>query len=128
MTKEQRLAIIQNYSKTEFETKDAFFEAIVLNELMFAGFKSYWKKLDAEKEINKVLDLYTFEGMPLSQRCLNYAQHCIDFPDIPGHDHIDINDGVSYIGEYYDGTPTTLLRKKGRYEITPIDLNKKGEH
>ena len=29
---------------------------------------------------------------------------------------------VSYIGEYYDGTPTAMYRKKGRYEVEPIKL------
>ncbi len=96
-----------------------FIECCILDELMFAG-----RKGNVKQEFEKVMQAYSFEGYKPSQRILNYISHYTANPEVAGMQHVEINEGVSYFGEYYDGTPTSLFRKKGRFEITPITIDK----
>ena len=121
MTKEDRLYIITKVSGLPnpsmiklANTIDSF----ILDELQYAGLKASF--CDVSKEFSKVLAAYDFDGYSPSLRIKNYIKHYSANPQIASMQHYEINDSVSYIGEYYDGEPTCKYRKPGRYEIQPI--------
>ncbi len=119
MTRSERLKIINKVVELKiFPSINDFIECCILDELMFAGLKH-----NVKQEFEKVIQTYTFEGYNPSQRILNYISHYTANPELAALQHYDLNDCISYIGEYYDGTPTHLLRKKGRFEITPITID-----
>ena len=89
---------------------------------MYAGLKAWANKLDINEEFIKVLQAYSFEGYQPSEQVLGYIRHYSMCPQLAAMQHVDLNDCVSYIGEYYDGTPTSKYRQKERYEIEPIKL------
>lgn len=117
MNKEKRLSIIKAVvDKGLFQSIDSFIEGCILDELMYAGLKT-----DLVKEFNKVLNEYSLDGYHPSQRITEYVKHYCKNPDIVAMQHVELNDCVSYFGEYYDGVPTIEYRKKGRYAIEPIE-------
>ena len=123
MTKENRWAIIKKWSGTEHATViqlQSFIDECVKDELMYAGLKAWTNKIDIGEEFEKVLQAYSFKGYSPSMNVLNYIKHYSVNPEIAAMQHVDLNDCVSYIGEYYDGTPTSRYRKKGRFVIEPI--------
>lgn len=123
MTKKDRFAIIAKYSGKEHPKPSDISHIIdffVLDELKYAGRKAWFKKLNTLDEFNKVLEAYSFDGYSPSPGVINYIKHYSLNPQTAAMQHIDLNDNVSYIGEYYDGTSTTEYRKKGRYKIDPI--------
>ena len=132
MTKEDRFRIIAKASgKVSPSPIDITYDIdfFVLDELKYAGLKAWGQQLDVNEEFNKVLEAYNFDGYSPSQNVLNYIRHYSLYPELAAMQHCDLNDNVSYIGEYYDGTPTAKYRKAGRYEIEPIavDKNRRGD-
>lgn len=116
MNKEKRLSIIKSVvNKGLFPSIDSFIEGCILDELMYAGLKT-----DLVKEFNKVLNEYSFGDYHPSQYITKYIEHYCKNPEIAAMQHVELNDCVSYFGEYYDGVPTIKYRKKGRYAIEPI--------
>jgi hypothetical protein len=127
MTKEDRFRIIAKASgKVSPSPIDITYDIdfFVLDELKYAGLKAWGQQLDVNEEFNKVLEAYNFDGYSPSQNVLNYIRHYSLYPELAAMQHCDLNDNVSYIGEYYDGTPTAKYRKAGRYEIEPIAVDK----
>ena len=125
MTKEDRRAIIEKWSKIEnlsILQVHSFIDNCITDELMYAGLKAWSNKIDIGDEFEKVLQAYSFEGYEPSTRVLNYIKHYSMFPEVAAMQHVDLNDCVSHIGEYYDGTPTSKYRKEGRFKIEPIKL------
>jgi len=123
MTKEDRWAIIAKWSEVEnpsINDVKHFIDECVRDELMYAGLKAWYGKLDTREEFEKVLQAYSFDGYEPSQNICNYIQHYSLYPELAAMQHVDLNDCVSYIGEYYDGTPTSKYRKEGRYKVEPI--------
>ena len=123
MTKEDRRAIIEKWSKIEnlsILQVHSFIDNCITDELMYAGLKAWSNKIDIGDEFEKVLQAYSFEGYEPSIRILNYIKHYSMFPEVAAMQHVELNDYVSYIGEYYDGTPTSKYRKAGRFKIEPI--------
>lgn len=122
MTKEQRLYIIREVCKLYGNTASLFqmVDYFVLEELQYATIKVRRENLPIQQEFKKIIELYTFDGYMPSKRVLSfYKQACNDIV-VASMGHVELNDCVSYIGEYYDGEPTIKYRKKGRYEIKPI--------
>lgn len=125
MTKEDRWAIIEKWSGIEHPTVkqvQCFIDRCVTDELMYAGLKAWANKLDINEEFNKVLRAHSFEGYQPSNQVLGYIRHYSMCSQLAAMQHVDLNGCAFYIGEYYDGTPTSKYRKKGRYEIEPIKL------
>ena len=123
MTKEQRFQIIQKITELEgFRSINSIINSIVRDELMYAGIRAKKYGTNVEEEFHKVLDTYNFDGYEPSASILSYIKHFSMYPELAAMQHVDLNDSVSYIGEYYDGTPTAMYRKKGRYEVEPIKL------
>lgn len=123
MTKEQRYQIIQKIIELEgFCSINSMIDSIIMDELMYAGVRAKKYETNVEEEFYKVLETYNFEGYTPSSSILNYIKHYSLYPEVAAMQHVDLNDMVSYIGEYYDGTPTAMYRKKGRYEVEPIKL------
>ena len=125
MTKEDRRAIIEKWSKIEnlsILQVHSFIDNCITDELIYAGLKACSNKIDIGDEFEKVLQAYSFEGYEPSTRVLNYIKHYSMFPEVAAMQHVDLNDCVSHIGEYYDGTPTSKYRKEGRFKIEPIKL------
>jgi len=123
MTKENRWGIIEKRSEIEHPTVEqlhSFIDGCIIDELMFAGLKAWNNRIDIGDEFEKVLQAYSFEGYEPSIRILNYIKHYSMFPEVAAMQHVELNDYVSYIGEYYDGTPTSKYRKAGRFKIEPI--------
>lgn len=123
MTKEDRFAIIAKYSGKEHPKSsdiNRIIDFFILDELKYAGRKAWFKKLNTLDEFNKVLEAYSFDGYNPSPCVINYIKHYSLNPQTAAMQHTDLNDNISYIGEYYDGTPTTEYRKKDRYKIEPI--------
>lgn len=126
MTKEDRLYIITKVSGLQFPSIIELTEIIdlfVLDELKYAGIKARGQQLDIRKEFAKVLETYDFDGYTPSQIVSNYIKNYSANPILASMQHYDLNDYVSYIGEYYDAEPTSKYRKPGRYEIEPIRPN-----
>lgn len=115
MNKEQRWEII---CKVSAKAAPAIAEIsnlidnIVLDELKYAGFKAYKDGADTGKEFQKVLDTYSFEGYAPCKRVLNYISHYSMYPELAAMQHVELNEAVSVIGEYYDGTPTSVFSRK----------------
>ena len=119
MNRTDRLQIIKKVVELHlFPSREVFIEGCILDELMYAGLKT-----DVEKEFIKVLQTYSFDWYMPSNRIKKYISHYSANPMLASMQHFELNDFVSYFGEYYDGTPTILYRKEGRYEITPIALD-----
>ena len=123
MTKEDRLYIIKKYK--ELITPEAPLEDIIscfiFDELRYLPIKCLQEHLNVADEIEKVIQLYAFDGYSLSPYLKSWIRHCIQQPELAAMGlHVELNDCVSYFGEYYDGTPTSEYRKKGRYKIEPI--------
>jgi hypothetical protein len=83
---------------------------------MYAGVKALKEHLNVQEEFNKVLEAYSFDGYTPSTNVLNYIKHYSLFPEVAAMQHVDLNDNVSHIGEYYD-SPNFKIQKKGRYKI-----------
>ena len=116
MNKLDRMFIIKTViDKGLFPSIDAFVEGCILDEFMYAG-----RKNNVADEFNKVLKEYSFDFYQPSKRIVSYMEHYSKNPDTAAMQHVELNDCVSYFGEYYDGEPTIKYRKKGRYEIKPI--------
>ena len=72
--------------------------------IAFVGFKE-------DSELGKIIQNYiSIETIALNR---TYGYKYFETAD-------ELNDYVSYIGEYYDGTPTSKYRKAGRFKIEPI--------
>lgn len=97
-------------------------EDFIFDELRYAGLKAKGDRNVLSREIRHVLEAYDFDNYILSSRIKNYIEHLCANPFIASMQHYDLNDYVSYVGEYYDGTPTAEYRRKGRYFIEPIVL------
>lgn len=116
MNKKKRLFIIKKViDEGLFPSIDSFIEGCILDELMYAGFKP-----NLVEEFNKILDEYSFDGYHLSQHIIKYVEYYCKNPEVAAMQHVELNDCVSYFGEYYDGVPTIKYRKKDRYAIEPI--------
>ena len=114
MNKEQRWEIICKGS-AKAAHKNAvsdLIDEIVIDELKYAGLKAYRDKLDTSIEFQKVLDTYSFEGYSPCRRVLNYINHYSMYPELAAMQHVELNESVSLIGEYYDGTPTSRYSRK----------------
>ena len=131
MNKEERFAIIvkvsgkANPSPSEIS---GLIDAFIKDELMYAGLKAWYRQLDVKEEFKRVLEAYDFEGYSISTNIKNYIRHYSAEPMLAAMQHCDLNDCVSYIGEYYDGTPTHLFRNKSRFEIDPIKIDCEDNH
>ena len=79
---------------------------------MYASVKALKEHLNVQEEFNKVLEAYSFDGYTPTTNVLNYIKHYSLFPEVAAMQHVDLNDNVSHIGEYYDGTPTSKYRKR----------------
>lgn len=118
MNKSDRLKIIKRTVELHhFPSVESFIEDCIIDELMYAGLKT-----DVISVFNKVLQAYSFDDYIPSQRIVAYISHYSAHPKLAAMQHVEINDHVSYIGEYYDGVPTNIVREKGRFEIVPITI------
>lgn len=124
MTKEDRLYIIKKYK--ELREPDAPLETIIsrfiYDELKYVPIKCLTERLNVADEIEKVIQIYAFDRDSLPVYITSWIRCCIQHPELAAMGHVDLNDYVSYIGEYYDGTPTSKYRREGRYKIEPIKL------
>ena len=121
MTKEDRFRIIAKASgKVSPSPIDITYDIdfFVLDELKYAGLKAWSQQLDVNEEFNKVLEAYNFDGYSPSQNVLNYIRHYSLYPELAAMQHCDLNDNVSYIGEYYDKVLGSLenINKKDQYK------------
>ena len=124
MTPTKRLQIIQYVAELQHVDVECILQDCVLDELKYANMKAAFLSVSREPEISKILNAYNITEDNLSGRERRYIQRIISFGNGRGIiDHYDLNDSVSYIGEYYDGEPTTKYRQKGRYEINPVSLD-----
>lgn len=124
MNKEKRRAFIKAIAERESISEEQVITALLLQELDYCHLKCCNPKIDYRKEFDCVMEAYTFEDLPFPEDVIKYKNHILSFgqPWIGHVNHYDLNDTVSYIGEYYDGTPTIKYRKKDRYHIDPIQL------
>lgn len=124
MTKEQRLIIAEKYAEL-FPTlgKEHLLSGALIDELNYVHLKcARYPELDYIEEFQKVMDIYTFSNMPIPESIIEYKNNILRLgkPKWYHVNHYELNDSVSYIGEYYDGTPTAEYRKKNRYPIKPL--------
>lgn len=120
MNKKERRAIIKEVvARNIFASEKEFIEGCILDELMYAGLKGLITN-NLSAEYIKVIATYEYEDYQPSDRILNYIKYYSNKPEVAAMQHVDLNDCVSYIGEYYDGTPTSRYRKKERFVIEPI--------
>lgn len=73
-----------------------------------------------EEEVNKILKAYGLMEEEVPKDIVPLMRIMRKWHPKGCWDHVDLNDYVSYIGCYYDGMPTSVYRKKGRFVINPI--------
>ena len=118
MNKTKRASIIKaTVDNGLFPSADIFIEGCIFNEIMYAGLKG-----NLVEEFNKILNEYSFDGYQPSKRIIALMEHFCKHPEIAAMQHVELNDCVSYFGEYYDGVPTIKYRKKDRFKIEPINI------
>ena len=123
MEKLKRYKIILKVAELESASDiSKLIEGFIIDELRYAGLKARGDKDTLSKEIRCVLEAYSFDNYGLSSRIKNYIDYALANPFVATMQHYDLNDLVSYLGEYYDGTPTAKYRKKERYKIEPIKI------
>lgn len=77
-----------------------------------------------QKEIEKIFKAYGITEEDLPESIIPFIERIKNWPPYRGAiDHYDLNDSVSYIGEYYDGEPTAKYRKNDRYPVAPIETD-----
>ena len=123
MDKETRHKLLELIAKELSISFQEATNAVLRDELMYVGLKAAIEGLDIKAEFSKVLDIYNFEGFTPSNLAIKYIEHFSMNPKVAAMQHVDLNDYVSYIGEYYDGTPTIKYRKEDRYKVEPIKIN-----
>ena len=124
MTKEQRLIIADKYAELFPDLgREHLLSGALIDELNYVHLKcARYPELDYVEEFQKVMDAYTFDGILIPESIIKYKDNILRLgkPKWFHVNHYDLNDSVSYIGEYYDGTPTVECRKKGRYPIKSL--------
>lgn len=121
MTFEERIKIIEYLAEHQHVDIKNIIQDCVFDELRYANMKAGLLSISREPEVTKILNAYNITKSDLSEREVTYIQRIITFGNKRGLiDHYDLNDSISYIGEYYDGEPTKKYRQNGRYSIDPI--------
>lgn len=121
MTTDKRLKILEYLAEHRHVDIKNIIQDCVFDELRYANMKAGLLSISREPEIAKILGAYNITKSDLSEREIAYIQRIISFGNRRGLiDHYDLNDSISYIGEYYDGEPTEKYRQNGRYSIDPI--------
>ena len=128
MNKEKRRAFIKAIAEIEKTSEEQVVCSLLRQELDYCHLKCCNPEINYKNEFSSVMEAYTFKNLPIPESAVKYKEHLLAFgqPWIGHVGHYDINDTVSYIGEYYDGTPTKEYRKKERFEINPIDISQSG--
>lgn len=107
MNKETRLSLIKEYRDQFCPYKVDIHDMIgsfASEELTYAAIISLRKKLDLKKEIDKVIETYTFDDYSLRTILSPKIEHILNNPEIAAMQHCLI-ECISFLGEFYDGTP-----------------------
>lgn len=123
ITYNERLAVARRYNKLYSDISiDTFLYRAALDELNYAYFKCACSpELDYINEFQKVINAYTSDNQ-IDVEILKYKDFLLRSgkPKSTLVGHYELNDFVSYIGKYYDGTLTSEYRKRGRFSIEPL--------
>lgn len=124
MNKERRRAFIKAIAEREGRSEEGVVGALFHREVDYCYMKCCNPMIDYKMEFCILTEAYTFEDLPIPESAVKYKDHLLSFgqPWVGHLGHYDLNDTVSYIGEYYDGEPTAQYRKKDRFHIDPIQL------
>lgn len=119
MNAEQRQNIVKKVAKLIERDYNDVLCSFLMDELNYSEVNIITDN-GGEEEVQKICQAYGITEDKLPKDILPFVERIRSWPPIGGWDHYDLNDYVSYIGEYYDGEPTTKYRKKGRYPIDQI--------
>lgn len=127
MTKKQLLIIADKYAELYPALgREHLLSGALMDELNYVHLKCIQHpEIVPSVEFQKVVDYYTIDGITIPESIIKYKDILLQLkkPQWYNVNHYELNDSVSYIGEYYDGTPTSKYRKRGRFRIDPIILS-----
>ena len=111
MNKEDRLSIITETAKRYPQASmQEIIDCFIIEELRHAAMNVFPEDTDISEEFNKVLDLYSFDAFPISDKIKAYVKHYSKHPVEARMQHVDLNHFILNIGCYYDGSPADKYR------------------
>lgn len=106
MNKEKRLSLIKEYRDKYCPDRDidGVISSFAAEDLTYAAIISRRKNLILKEEFEKVLNIYAFQEYNITDDIAPLIKRYLDNPIIAAMQHCIVN-YISYLGEFYDGTP-----------------------